>query len=145
MCTFQNDLYDWLRMLNLEQYFNTLANQGFDNIDYVIDITWEDLEEIGIQRLGNVKSHSLLLLLLLYDGINASKRSETLQVIISSFMSLSVQTFFILTRTTVVQLMLVQSRNLYSIIAKNSPKKIMKIHPVRVIMTAQYQEFPRQI
>ena len=39
-------------MLNLEQYYNTLANQGYDNIDYVIDITWEDLEEIGIQRLG---------------------------------------------------------------------------------------------
>ncbi|KAL4241105.1 Caskin-2 [Mactra antiquata] len=50
-----NDLYDWLRMLNLEQYFNTLANQGFDNIDYVTDITWEDLEEIGIQRLGHQK------------------------------------------------------------------------------------------
>lgn len=39
-------------MLNLEQYYNTLANQGYDNIDYVIDIMWEDLEEIGIQKLG---------------------------------------------------------------------------------------------
>ncbi|XP_053393505.1 LOW QUALITY PROTEIN: caskin-2-like [Mercenaria mercenaria] len=50
-----NDLYDWLRMLNLEQYYNTLANQGYDNIDYVTDIMWEDLEEIGIQRLGHQK------------------------------------------------------------------------------------------
>ena len=50
----QNDLYDWLRMLNLEQYYNTLANQGYDNIDYVTDIMWEDLEEIGIQRLGKI-------------------------------------------------------------------------------------------
>ena len=52
MIFFQNDIYDWLRLLNLEQYYSTLANQGYDNIDYVVDITWEDLEEIGIQRLG---------------------------------------------------------------------------------------------
>lgn len=43
-------------MLNLEQYYNTLANQGYDNIDYVIDIMWEDLEEIGIQKLGKALS-----------------------------------------------------------------------------------------
>lgn len=39
-------------MLNLEQYFSALTNEGYDNIDYVTDITWEDLEEIGITRLG---------------------------------------------------------------------------------------------
>jgi len=47
-------------MLNLEQYYNTLANQGYDNIDYVTDITWEDLEEIGIQRLGGLTLGSLI-------------------------------------------------------------------------------------
>ena len=49
---FQNDIYDWLKMLGLEQYYNTLANQGYDDIDSLTDIMWEDLEEIGIQKLG---------------------------------------------------------------------------------------------
>ena len=45
-------MYDWLKMLGLEQYYGTLANQGYDNIDSLTDIMWEDLEEIGIQKLG---------------------------------------------------------------------------------------------
>lgn len=49
---FQADLLDWLRMLKLDCYYETLMKQGFDNIDFVTDITWEDLEEIGIQQLG---------------------------------------------------------------------------------------------
>ena len=43
---------EWLHMLGLEQYYNTLAQQGYDDLDKVTDITWEDLEEIGIQKLG---------------------------------------------------------------------------------------------
>ena len=45
-------MYDWLKMLGLEQYYGTLTNQGYDNIDSLTDIMWEDLEEIGIQKLG---------------------------------------------------------------------------------------------
>ncbi|XP_052267192.1 caskin-2-like isoform X3 [Dreissena polymorpha] len=71
-----NDLYDWLRMLNLEQYYNTLANQGYDNIDYVIDITWEDLEEIGIQRLGHQKK-IMLAIDRLKRILSGSKRLST--------------------------------------------------------------------
>ena len=52
---FQNDIYDWLKMLGLEQYYNTLANQGYDDIDSLTDIMWEDLEEIGIQKLGQLR------------------------------------------------------------------------------------------
>lgn len=33
-------------------YHETLASQGYDDIEYVTDITWEDLEEIGIKKLG---------------------------------------------------------------------------------------------
>ena len=46
-------------MLGIEQYYNTMANQGYDNIDNVTDIMWEDLEEIGIQKLGKHKYWSV--------------------------------------------------------------------------------------
>ena len=48
---------EWLRILNLEQYYDTLARQGYQVIDYVTDITWEDLEEIGIKKLGKQIHH----------------------------------------------------------------------------------------
>ncbi|XP_041363793.1 caskin-2-like [Gigantopelta aegis] len=50
-----NDLLEWLHLLGLGQYYETLAQQGYDEIDYVTDITWEDLEEIGIKKLGHQK------------------------------------------------------------------------------------------
>ena len=31
---------------------HTLTSQGYDDVDSLTDITWEDLEEIGIKRLG---------------------------------------------------------------------------------------------
>lgn len=49
------DMMEWLHMLGLEQYYNTLSQQGYDDLDKVTDITWEDLEEIGIQKLGHQK------------------------------------------------------------------------------------------
>ncbi|BFZ02753.1 hypothetical protein BsWGS_05792 [Bradybaena similaris] len=50
-----NDLMEWLHLLGLGVYLDTLCGQGYDNIDCVTDITWEDLEEIGIQKLGHQK------------------------------------------------------------------------------------------
>ncbi|KAK3090288.1 hypothetical protein FSP39_010658 [Pinctada imbricata] len=50
-----NDVMEWLHRLGLEQYYQTLLQQGYDNIDYVTDIMWEDLEEIGISKLGHQK------------------------------------------------------------------------------------------
>ncbi|KAL5018515.1 hypothetical protein ScPMuIL_004237, partial [Solemya velum] len=50
-----NDLHEWLRLLSLDQYYETLWRQGYENIDSVTDITWEDLEEIGIKKLGHQK------------------------------------------------------------------------------------------
>lgn len=52
-------MMEWLHMLGLEQYYNTLSQQGYDDLDKVTDITWEDLEEIGIQKLGQL-THSIL-------------------------------------------------------------------------------------
>lgn len=48
----QCDVTEWLRLLNLDDYVETLTGQGYNNIDCVTDITWEDLEEIGIKKLG---------------------------------------------------------------------------------------------
>ncbi|XP_055955084.1 caskin-2 isoform X2 [Patella vulgata] len=50
-----NDLMEWLHLLGLGQYYDTLVRQEYDDIEYVTGITWEDLEEIGIQRLGHQK------------------------------------------------------------------------------------------
>ncbi|XP_048758493.2 caskin-1-like isoform X4 [Ostrea edulis] len=53
------DMMEWLHILGLEQYYNTLSHQGYDDLDKVTDITWEDLEEIGIQKLGHQKKITL--------------------------------------------------------------------------------------
>lgn len=48
----QNTLLEWLHLLRLEEYYETLCDQGYDSVDKVTELTWEDLEEIGIQKLG---------------------------------------------------------------------------------------------
>ncbi|XP_013386174.1 caskin-1 isoform X2 [Lingula anatina] len=54
-----NDLYEWLQLLRLEQYYDTLAQQGYDKIDMVTDIMWEDMEDVGISLLGHQKKFML--------------------------------------------------------------------------------------
>lgn len=48
----QNDLMEWLHLLNLMEYGQTLMAEGYKDLESVTDITWEDLEEIGIKKLG---------------------------------------------------------------------------------------------
>ncbi|KAL8610495.1 hypothetical protein ACOMHN_060415 [Nucella lapillus] len=50
-----HDLIEWLHLLGLGMYHETLAGQGYGHMDCVPDITWEDLEEIGIKKLGHQK------------------------------------------------------------------------------------------
>ncbi|XP_077172935.1 caskin-1 isoform X2 [Paroedura picta] len=45
----------WLSMIGLGQYFKVLVENGYENIDFITDITWEDLQEIGITKLGHQK------------------------------------------------------------------------------------------
>ncbi|XP_015922608.1 caskin-2 isoform X2 [Parasteatoda tepidariorum] len=52
-------LLEWLHLLRLEEYFETLCDQGYDSVDKVTELTWEDLEEIGIQKLGHQKKITL--------------------------------------------------------------------------------------
>jgi len=47
---------EWLQHLQMTDYYDALTADGYyDDIDHVVEITWEDLEEIGIKKLGTVK------------------------------------------------------------------------------------------
>lgn len=48
----QSDLGEWLSVIGLPQYHKRLCDNGYDSITIVKDITWEDLQEIGITKLG---------------------------------------------------------------------------------------------
>lgn len=41
-----------MSVIGLPQYEKRLCDNGYDNITIVKDITWEDLQEIGITKLG---------------------------------------------------------------------------------------------
>lgn len=52
-CSFsQSDLGEWLSAIGLPQYHKKLSENGYDCISIVKDLTWEDLQEIGITKLG---------------------------------------------------------------------------------------------
>ncbi|CAG2117914.1 unnamed protein product, partial [Medioppia subpectinata] len=46
-----SSLLEWLKILRLEEYFAILCQQGYDSIDRVTELAWEDLEEVGITKL----------------------------------------------------------------------------------------------
>lgn len=48
----KSDLGEWLSVIGLPQYQKRLCDNGYDSITIVKDITWEDLQEIGITKLG---------------------------------------------------------------------------------------------
>lgn len=50
-----NTLLEWLQLLRLEDYYHGLCHQGYDTVDRVTELQWEDLEEIGIKKLGHQK------------------------------------------------------------------------------------------
>lgn len=52
-------LLEWLKLIRLDEYFDILCQQGYDSIDRVIQLTWEDFEEIGIKKLGHQKRLTL--------------------------------------------------------------------------------------
>ncbi|XP_048407834.2 caskin-1 isoform X8 [Stegostoma tigrinum] len=54
-----NDLMEWLSIIGLAQYYKTLVENGYENIEFITDVTWEDLQEIGITKLGHQKKFML--------------------------------------------------------------------------------------
>lgn len=49
---FQTDLLEWLCALGLPQYHKHLVRSGYDSMGLVADLTWEELQEIGVNKLG---------------------------------------------------------------------------------------------
>ena len=45
----------WLRCLELDEYTASLEDQGYKTVASVVDITWEDLEDLNITKLGHQK------------------------------------------------------------------------------------------
>ncbi|XP_017558000.2 caskin-2 isoform X2 [Pygocentrus nattereri] len=54
-----SDIGEWLGTIGLSQYQKRLAENGYDSVSIVRDITWEDLQEIGINKLGHQKKMML--------------------------------------------------------------------------------------
>uniref|UniRef100_A0AAG5DWP0 SAM domain-containing protein n=1 Tax=Anopheles atroparvus TaxID=41427 RepID=A0AAG5DWP0_ANOAO len=46
---------EWLRLLRLDEYIQPLLAQGYQTVHDVTQLTWEDLEDIGIVKLGHQK------------------------------------------------------------------------------------------
>jgi len=51
---------EWLSMLCLDVYVNNLLKEGYSSVEQMTDITWEDLEDIGIHKLGILQPHTNL-------------------------------------------------------------------------------------
>ncbi|XP_067333595.1 caskin-1 isoform X6 [Channa argus] len=52
-------LGEWLSAIGLSQYHQVLVQNGYENIDFITDITWEDLQEIGITKLDLCKFNEM--------------------------------------------------------------------------------------
>ncbi|XP_060802772.1 uncharacterized protein LOC106142488 isoform X2 [Amyelois transitella] len=66
-------LEEWLRLLRLEEYGPALVAQGYRTVVDVTQLAWEDLEDMGIVRLGHQKK--ILLAIKRVKDIRAGKRS----------------------------------------------------------------------
>lgn len=61
----------WLESLKLSEYKNAFIAEGYVTIDKACQLTWEDLEEIGITKLGHQKR-----LLMAIDKIRKSAKQQ---------------------------------------------------------------------
>ena len=52
-------LEEWLSLLGLAEYSPSLRRQGYRTVEDVTQLTWEDLEDFGILRLGHQKKITL--------------------------------------------------------------------------------------
>ncbi|XP_068901772.1 caskin-1 isoform X4 [Tenebrio molitor] len=68
-------LEEWLQLLRLEEYLPAFLDQGYQTVDDVTQLTWEDLEEFGIVKLGHQKK--IMLAIKRIKDIRAGKRINT--------------------------------------------------------------------
>lgn len=45
----------WLSAIGLQQYESVLVEAGYDDIEYLTDISIEELSEVGLTKQGHVK------------------------------------------------------------------------------------------
>nr|XP_032832083.1 caskin-1-like [Petromyzon marinus] len=67
-------LREWLSQIGLGHYHAILADNGYDKVDFISEITLEDLQEIGITKLGHQKR-----LLLAGKRLKALQKREAAQ------------------------------------------------------------------
>ncbi|TRZ02806.1 hypothetical protein DNTS_017688 [Danionella cerebrum] len=70
-----SDIGSWLNIIGLPQYQKKLAENGYDSISIVQDITWEDLQEIGITKLGHQKK--LMLAVKKLNDLRRARKSQS--------------------------------------------------------------------
>lgn len=68
----QGSLEEWLNLLRLEEYLPAFIEQRYQTVDDVTQLTWEDLEEFGIVKLGHQKK--IMLAIKRIKDIKAGKR-----------------------------------------------------------------------
>ena len=55
-CSPQASIGEWLKQLGLCQYEDVMLDSGYDDIDFVVSVTEEDLMNIGITKKGKQSS-----------------------------------------------------------------------------------------
>ena len=52
----QRDGAHLLQLLNLPQYVTSFTRQGYVSLRSVLELSWEDLEDLGVTKLGTTPS-----------------------------------------------------------------------------------------
>lgn len=67
-------------MIGLPEYYAVLTSQGYYSVNEVEGLTWDDLEDIGIKKLGHLKRFGLaikkLKVLIINNNSNFEKISH---------------------------------------------------------------------
>ena len=69
---------EWLSLCGLVQYHQILVDAGYDDIDFIADITRDELIEVGVSKYAHLKRlmKSIGQLIELTDSGTASANSE---------------------------------------------------------------------
>ncbi|EGT54870.1 hypothetical protein CAEBREN_17226 [Caenorhabditis brenneri] len=54
-----NSLRDWLHAIALAEYIPLFESQQYSTVKAIMDLQWEDFEDIGVKRLGHLKRFGL--------------------------------------------------------------------------------------
>ncbi|CAH1110246.1 unnamed protein product [Psylliodes chrysocephalus] len=68
-------LEEWLNLLRLDEYLPAFLEQNYQTVDDVTQLTWEDLEEFGIVKLGHQKK--IMLAIKRIKDVKSGKRIHT--------------------------------------------------------------------